>query len=635
MMTGLRPNRWAVLALLSLAMTTPAFAQSDDGEAEANGRARMTGAIDAVTVYRGQAMVTRKIEVPEAQGLTRVIVESLPAEIVGGSIYAEAGDGLTIRSVRYRTRPVREDVRKQVRELDQKIAELEKEIEKVETRRATLADQKTLIQKLEQFTAPSADWELSHGVLDAKTLQSLTEFLFAQRKRIDEERLDLSFVKDDLQQELDQLQREREELTRTSSKTMREAVVFLEGQGDSGTFYLRYLVENATWSPSYNVRGPASRDSVNLEYLASIRQTSGEDWNDVRMTLSTASPSLVAEPPELASLSLTLSQQARDAARLKQAPQQALQYRRELASQQEQLQRQRATAMEAAEDQQAQSPAAQDAAGDGGGGFTAPTQGLADDFDKQLNALSAKQQLLDVVQGRTRDEQSPEETRPRDAQRASVRYELAGRTSLPSRDDPQLVRITDNQLEAEFFRVARPVLTENVYEQAKLTNTLDWVLLAGPSNSYLDGEFVGRGRVPGVAVGESFKAGFGIDSSLRAERELVKRDESTQGGNAIVRITYRLSLANFADQPGTVRLFDRLPVPNRGEDVQVELVSTSRDPVTSPANDKGRIEPTSDGIIRWDVEVPAGAASDDKTHVDYTFTMEYDRQKEIDIQPRN
>ena len=53
---------------------------------------------------------------------------------------------------------------------------------------------------------------------------------------------------------------------------------------------VRYLVEAASWSPSYNIRADAARKSATVEYQASIEQMSGEDWNDVTMTLSTATP---------------------------------------------------------------------------------------------------------------------------------------------------------------------------------------------------------------------------------------------------------------------------------------------------------------------------------------------------------
>ena len=92
----------------------------------------------------------------------------------------------------------------------------------------------------------------------------------------------------------------------SSSKVAREARILANFAGAGGKIRLRYIVDNATWQPSYNVRVEGARDKVTVEYLASIQQLSGEDWNNVQMTLSTATPSLVAKAPVLNELAISL-----------------------------------------------------------------------------------------------------------------------------------------------------------------------------------------------------------------------------------------------------------------------------------------------------------------------------------------
>ena len=57
-----------------------------------------SGLVDAVTVYRGQALVTRVIEVPGGTGLRELVVTGLPEAIIAGSLYAESSDGVEVRS---------------------------------------------------------------------------------------------------------------------------------------------------------------------------------------------------------------------------------------------------------------------------------------------------------------------------------------------------------------------------------------------------------------------------------------------------------------------------------------------------------------------------------------------------------
>ena len=62
---------------------------------------------------------------------------------------------------------------------------------------------------------------------------------------------------------------------------------------------LTYIVSNASWTPSYDVRINSEKNSLQLVYFAEVKQSSGEDWIDVDLTLSTANPASGATPTPL------------------------------------------------------------------------------------------------------------------------------------------------------------------------------------------------------------------------------------------------------------------------------------------------------------------------------------------------
>jgi hypothetical protein len=64
------------------------------------------------------------------------------------------------------------------------------------------------------------------------------------------------------------------------------------------TIKLEYLIDAARWAPSYVARIDGERAS--LEIRAVVAQDTGEDWNGVRLELSTAEPTRFATLPELA-----------------------------------------------------------------------------------------------------------------------------------------------------------------------------------------------------------------------------------------------------------------------------------------------------------------------------------------------
>jgi uncharacterized protein (TIGR02231 family) len=72
--------------------------------------------------------------------------------------------------------------------------------------------------------------------------------------------------------------------------------------GEDGEAGLRVgsLVPCALWRPAYRATLAADRSSVRMETDAFVWQETGEDWTGVRLTLSTARPTLAASPPRLA-----------------------------------------------------------------------------------------------------------------------------------------------------------------------------------------------------------------------------------------------------------------------------------------------------------------------------------------------
>ncbi|MFD5416242.1 mucoidy inhibitor MuiA family protein [Streptomyces nojiriensis] len=67
---------------------------------------------------------------------------------------------------------------------------------------------------------------------------------------------------------------------------------------------LSHLTPCALWRPAY--RAVLDGDSLTLETDAMVWQRTGEDWSDVRLTLSTARSALATEPPRLGEDRLTL-----------------------------------------------------------------------------------------------------------------------------------------------------------------------------------------------------------------------------------------------------------------------------------------------------------------------------------------
>ena len=113
--------------------------------------------IVAVTVYQGQALVTREVGVPEGDGTVELVVTPLPPQTVDSSLYTEGADGLRVLSTRFRTRAVKEDTRQEVRAREELLKKLEADAQRLQKEVDVQEQDLQYLQKLEGFTGTALD----------------------------------------------------------------------------------------------------------------------------------------------------------------------------------------------------------------------------------------------------------------------------------------------------------------------------------------------------------------------------------------------------------------------------------------------------------------------------------------------
>ncbi|KKN95092.1 hypothetical protein LCGC14_0181610 [marine sediment metagenome] len=559
--------------------------------------------IESVTVYRGQALVTRVVTLPAEKGELQVVVEDLPAAVIGSSLAASAdgAEGVTIRSVRYRSEALDQAPREDVAELDEQIKDTNHEIFANKQRLGLLDSKSAYLDKLATFITPTASTEMSKGVLNVETLGRITQMSFEARGDIVEQRIELTRRAADLQEELGLLQRRRTELAGSGQQAARQAVIFVfKDRSGAAAVHLKYLVNSASWSPAYNLRLNGDGSTVDVEYLAEVQQKSGEDWAGVRLTLSTATPQLNARNPLLGPLWVGLTAAA-------DQPASADKY---VKSKRLLLGGQR----RAGEQFAAQS-------GEKGGNL---------ELGWALNKAAADSQQLDLAADPAAVRAGRGRLRAME-EGLAVSYTLDGRMHLASRSDRQLIQINRLELPAATHYEATPLLTNYVHQLAELVNTSPMPLLGGPYSAYIGQEFVGKGRLPVVARGQNVTVGFGIDTQLRCSRELVEKSDEVSWGQRIQTFDYQLRLENFKDHPVTVRLYDRIPA-SKTEDIDITLGKVSDELST----DELYVRDLKDkGLLRWDIQLPANAAGAEARDVTYRFVMKFAKNKHLGRQAGN
>ncbi|MDB4308640.1 mucoidy inhibitor MuiA family protein [Akkermansiaceae bacterium] len=261
--------------------------------------------ISEVTLYQGTALVTRRVTIPvEKAGAFEILVSGLPTATDPESVFADEGTGLEVRSVTCRMRSSEETKR-----VDSKVTQLDKQIKELTEAMSTARNEITLrrmrqeyLRNLGNFVAPAARLEMAHGVIQATELEKVTKMQFDEYETASQEFMKLDLGISENNEHLQGLRDERNKLT-SGPTQIYDAVVFVEKEaGKEASFDLNYLVADCGWEPVYNVRVATGGKEVRIEFNALIHQVSGEDWKQAGLTLSTASPTVNAQNPELAPL---------------------------------------------------------------------------------------------------------------------------------------------------------------------------------------------------------------------------------------------------------------------------------------------------------------------------------------------
>jgi hypothetical protein len=260
--------------------------------------------IEAVTVYTDRALVTRRGRVTLEAGEQQVVLPNLPLRLVPASVRA-AGRG---------TVPARilgVDVAKtfHAEPPHVAVARLEAQIKPLEEEDQALADKEAAIDARLEFLkglGAAAQEQMAKGLAFGKaTLQDGTElasFLSQGLEAASAERRQVAKRRGEIAKELEALRQQFKQLQVSKAQEAHQIAVSIEADGPGEMeLEMSYAVSGASWEPLYDLRLDEEGDEpqATVTYLGQVAQQSGESWNGVRLTLSTARPALSAVMPEL------------------------------------------------------------------------------------------------------------------------------------------------------------------------------------------------------------------------------------------------------------------------------------------------------------------------------------------------
>ncbi len=518
--------------------------------------------ITAVTVYTDRAVVTRTASATlSSSGAHELVFEKLPAALNEQSLQV-SGRGtaaVTILDVSARQTFLDFTPNERVKAIEDQLRALAKQRRALDDRGRLLDQQRQTVDRIEaaMITPPAKDVPRA----DLNQFTATLNFVNEQRAKLTVDLAALDEQREDLQTKIAATEQQLNELRGAGGRAFKTVTVRVAAANPGNLdLSLSYTVPGASWVPTYDARVLHTERAVELGYFGLVRQSTGEDWKDVALTLSTARPGLGGAAPQLYAWNLDiinpilLRQEAENRARREMSAKSAMNAPRAVNMQ-------------------------------------TLTSDAAGAFAEEKDAEAA---VATIEAGAT-----------------SAVFKLAAAASVPSDNSPQKVPIMSTQFKAAPEYLTVPKLQQNAFLTAKVANTSDFPLLAGAMNVFLDGTFVATSKLRTVMAGEKFDLALGADEGISVKHKRVQKfTEDTGITNSGKRITYEylLTIQNNKRTAERVVVADQIPLSRNEKIVIKQLLPDARE-----------VKPTDEGTLKWTLDLKPG----EKKEITVKFTVEH------------
>jgi uncharacterized protein (TIGR02231 family) len=495
----------------------------------------METTISAVTVFPDRARLTRVGQVNLEVGAHKIRVENLPLNLMPDSVRA-SGKGTArakLLGVSVQFEQLLETPAATVHELENKLLAAQDAGAELAARQAILEKEQ---KNIEGLGAQSEMFVRGLVLRNQKPEEQGAIFDFVRQRllAVQADLLKLSREKRENDKVIDQLKRQLQALGSARPKQRYVAVVEVDVvQAGELTLELTHMVTNASWHPLYDLR--LMPNTLEVSYLAQVVQHTGEDWQNVTLTLSTAQPAIALTVPELHPWYV--------APKPPPVP----------------------VAMPAAAPQMAR-----------GGGLMAKAA-MVMDASQTFSAGAVPEAEMELEQAVVSESG------------AALTYQLTAKADVPGNGDTRKVTITTLALKPELDYVTAPRLQAACFRRSKLKNESAYTFLPGQAQLFDGDDYLGATQLEFVAPQQEIELFLGADERLRVERELTQRevDKNFLGDKRRIRFAYVIKLENLRDAAQTLIVRDQLPV---ARDEQIKVRLESAEPRATEHDDLNRLE---------------------------------------------
>lgn len=252
--------------------------------------------ISQVTVFLTGAQIDRVSSAKLNKGMNHLVYYGLSDRINAKSIQVNANNNVRIVSTTVGSEFVTEEQNnyRRIALVTDSILKLNRKLKEITYKTNTYRSEISMLHKNDQIGR-------GDNGMSVEELKNLSTFyssrLMLLNKNIFEQELkdaDYKIKKAKYEAELSRLKR------KGGGKTFHYIKVVVQTkEATTSKIKLKYLVGNAGWAPKYDIHVQNTANEIKMGYQAHVMNKSGENWNNMNITLSTSTPSNSIEIPRL------------------------------------------------------------------------------------------------------------------------------------------------------------------------------------------------------------------------------------------------------------------------------------------------------------------------------------------------
>ncbi len=462
--------------------------------------------ITEVTVFLNKAQVTREAKTRLEAGKTNLVITGLTSQLDPQSIQVSGKGSFVILGISHRQNFLSDlNISRALKVWNDSVVLLQKQV-------ILEQSQKEILNKEEQMLLSNQKIGGTNQNLTVAELKAMADFYRSRLGDIVTTRMKLDDKIKAMDERIAKLNRQINEQNQLYSRSTSEIVVSVSAEAVTPVeLNVSYVVANAGWNAVYDIRAINTKSPMQLIYKANVFQSTGEEWKNVKLKLSTANPNLSGLKPELYSWYLDFYNPI-----VIRTPK----YKSEMPA-----------TMREAENKSMADEVILEAAGSVAGFVSTVQTSLNTEFD------------------------------------ISLPY------TVSSSSKPTVVDIRNHEVKAEYSYSVVPKLDADAFLIAKAIGWEEFSLLPGEANIFFEGTFVGNSFIDPNNIKDTLALSLGRDKRIVVKREKLKdlTSRNVIGTTRKENYTWEISLRNTKTEAIRIHIEDQVPV---SQNTQIEVAVT-------------------------------------------------------------